>query len=376
MAEPLKNMYGPEVVEAIAATIARVHPQFPSDAFMRNTLDGYDTLELMDRGRKIADALHTHLPQDFEQAADILIDSLGPAREEADSSGMESFIYMPHAFFAAQYGITHFDAGMRLNYEVTKRFTAEFSIRPFIEAAPVRTLALLREWARDPNQHVRRLVSEGTRPRLPWATRLTMFQDDPAPVLELLELLKDDPELYVRRSVANNLCDIGKDNPDTLFEVARRWHDGTSPERTRLVRHALRFAVKQAVPEALAILGYAPNPKVIVSAHNFTPESPRIGESVDMAITLQSTASSKQRIMADMCVWFVKANGKPRRKVFKLKELELDATDAVVLKKRVGLHEMTTRKHYPGIHRVEMVVNGTILQVGEFRLLAADVPQR
>ena len=136
---------------------------------------------------------------------------------------MDVFIYLPHVFFVAKFGVGHFEASMRAQYELTQRFTAEYSIRGFLERYPERTLARLREWAGDANAHVRRLVSEGTRPRLPWAPRLRAFQDDPQPVLELLELLKDDPELYVRRSVANNLNDIGKDNPTALIDTCRHW---------------------------------------------------------------------------------------------------------------------------------------------------------
>ena len=163
---------------------------------------------------------------------------------------------MPHCFFVAEYGLDHFEPSMQAHYQLTQRFTAEFSIRPFLIKHTEATLARLRQWARDPNEHVRRLVSEGTRPRLPWASRLPAFQADPAPVLALLELLKDDPALYVRRSVANNLNDIGKDHPRVLMQTAQRWMRDATPERAWVVRHALRWAVKQGDPAALKVLGF------------------------------------------------------------------------------------------------------------------------
>ena len=169
---------------------------------------------------------------------------------------MAAFLYMPHLFFVARHGLDHFEDSMRAQHALTQLFTAEYSIRAFLEKHPGATLARLREWTADPSHHVRRLVSEGTRPRLPWAPRLRAFQKDPRPVLELLELLKDDPELYVRRSVANNLNDIGKDHPALLTAVAKRWLRGASPERRWIVSHALRSAVKRADAGALGALGY------------------------------------------------------------------------------------------------------------------------
>ena len=180
---------------------------------------------------------------------------------------MAAFLYMPHLFFVARHGLDHFEDSMRAQYALTQRFTAEYSIRAFLEKHPEATLARLREWAADPSQHVRRLVSEGTRPRLPWAPRLRAFQKDPRPVLELLELLKDDPELYVRRSVANNLNDIGKDHPALLTAVAKRWLRGATPERRWIVDHALRSAVKRADAGALGALGYGARPKWRCATH-------------------------------------------------------------------------------------------------------------
>ena len=161
---------------------------------------------------------------------------------------------------------------MQAQHELTQRFTAEFSIRPFIERHPEATLARLAQWTQDPSPHVRRLVSEGTRPRLPWASRLRDFQRDPAPVLALLERLKDDPELYVRRSVANNLNDIGKDHPDLLADVARRWLQNASPERRWIVRHALRSAIKRAEPGALSALGYGAAPTLAIERVRIEPK--------------------------------------------------------------------------------------------------------
>jgi 3-methyladenine DNA glycosylase AlkC len=240
MAEPLKNQYGADVPRAIAGMISKVHPAFNSARFVGDALDGYDALELMPRGKKIAQALRRYLPDDYPRALAILLDSLDQPHDRDPGLSLASFLYLPHTVFVAQYGLAHFEESMQAQHALTQRFTAEFSIRPFLEQHPDATLRQLNKWTTDPNLHVRRLVSEGTRPRLPWAPRLRQFQADPAPVLALLDLLKDDPELYVRRSVANNLNDIGKDHPAVLASTARAWLENAPAGRAWIVGHAPR----------------------------------------------------------------------------------------------------------------------------------------
>jgi 3-methyladenine DNA glycosylase AlkC len=287
---------------------------------------------------------------------------------------MDVFIYLPHVFFVAEFGVDHFEASMRTQYELTQRFSAEYSIRVFLERHPERTLARLREWASDSNVHVRRLVSEGTRPRLPWAPRLRAFQADPRPVLELLDLLRDDPELLVRRSVANNLNDIGKDNRAALIATCRRWMREPTPERRWLVRHALRSAVKRGDSQALEILGFVPAGAVSVRAVYVTPAVVPIGASVTFTVELANEGSSTEQLLVDLRVYFVKANGKPSPKVFKLKELELDPQTLARVTKTISLAQHTTRTHYPGHHRVEVLVNGRASGFGEFDLIEAGQP--
>jgi 3-methyladenine DNA glycosylase AlkC len=281
---------------------------------------------------------------------------------------MASFLYLPHTLFVARHGLEHFELSMQAQYVLTQRFTAEFSIRPFIERYPEQTLAVLKKWARDRNPHVRRLVSEGTRPRLPWASRLRAFQKDPSPVLTLLELLKDDPELYVRRSVANNLNDIGKDHPAVLVSTARHWMKDADENRLWIIKHALRSAIKRAEPQALSVLGFGTQANVVVSAINITPRRTYIGERIHIGFSLTNSARRTQAVLVDFCIYFIKANGMSKPKVFKLKQLTLVPGEAVALRKTVSLQEMTTRKHYPGIHRVEAVINGTAHPLGEFEL--------
>lgn len=311
---------------------------------------------------------HRHLPPRFEDASRVLLDSLAPPLSTPALSGMEPFRYLPHVYFVAKYGLDDFDTSMRLQYELTKRFTAEFSIRAFLVRYPEATLDRLHTWASDPDVHVRRLVSEGTRPRLPWAARLRAFQEDPRPVLALLERLKDDPERYVQRSVANNLNDIGKDHPELLVEVCRAWNEGTEDGRRWIVRHALRSLVKKGHPAALDLLGVGRAAHVKVSEVRMLPAVPRVGKSLTFRFSLESLTKEHQEILVDYAVHFVKANGTTRPKVFKLKRLGLRAGETVELRGRISFRPMTTRTPYPGPHRIELLLNGAVHPLASFDL--------
>ena len=371
MAEPLKNHFDARVPRGIAEQIATIWPTFPSRQFLAEVLSNYDDLELMDRGRSIARALARHLPGDYPAALEILMKSITARRGDGISGGMASFYYLPHTSFIAEFGLDHFDVSMSAQHALTQLFTAEFSVRRFIERHEERSLALFRKWATDPSPHVRRLVSEGTRPRLPWAGRLRRFQENPAQVIALLELLKDDPEIYVRRSVANNLNDIGKDHPELLLRIARGWMKGATAERQAIIRHALRSLIKQGDPGALEILGYQGAVKVAIENIAIEPKRVRKGESVSVRFDVKSRSRNIQRVLLDLRIHFVKANGKPSPKVFKVGSLDLPPGGTRGLRKTVSLAELTTRKHYTGRHDMEALVNGQAVPLGSFQLIQA-----
>lgn len=375
MAEPLKARYGPEVPQRIAAMIERVHPVFASRAFVAQALRGYEDLELLPRARHIARALGDHLPADYPQALDVVLRSLGSPIDSAMGQGMAPFLYLPHTYWIAERGLDHLDASVAAMHAITQRFTFEFGIRPFIERYPREMLAVLQRWCDDPSVHVRRLVSEGTRPRLPWAPRLKVFERDPRPVLALLERLRDDPDEYVRRSVANHLNDLGRADPALLVEVCTRWADDAPPARVRLIRHALRTLVKRGDPHALTVLGFGEVARVTLGAASVTPARARIGESVEIAFSIAARPEDPgtvQRVLVDLRVSYASARGEgSRTKVFKLAAFELAPGQTVPLRRRLSLRQMSTRTHHPGLHRVEALVNGAAMPVGAFEVLPA-----
>lgn len=370
MAEPLKNSFGPEIPEYLASLVGAVVPRFPRKRFIAACLDGLEDLELMPRAQHVADALVDVLPDDPAVMLQILIDALEREGPPQELKGMEGFRYLPIVDVVAEHGLDQFELAMTLQYEITQRFTAEFSIRPYLEAHPDATLDRLRTWADDPSEHVRRLVSEGTRPRLPWAPRLRSFMADPTPVIEFLDLLKDDPSEYVRRSVANNLNDIAKDHPDLAVDVARRWWQGASPDRKRLVKHGLRTLIKQGHPGALDVIGYGADSPLRIAQTSCVPDTVAIGGKVRVAIDLHNPTDEPHGALVDIVVHFVKANGTTNRKVFKGAEVDVGPGETVTVSKTISLQVHSTRTPYPGTHRVDVLVNGTAHSVGSFEVTA------
>jgi 3-methyladenine DNA glycosylase AlkC len=378
MAEALKTFFSAALVRRLAADIERAHADFDTKAFVRSATKGLDDLELLDRGRHIARALARHLPPEYPRAIEVLVESLGPehATDELVGVGMAPFFYLPHTIYVTEHGLDHFELSMKAQHELTRRFSAESSIRPFIAKYPDRTFTTLRTWTRDPNAHVRRLVSEGIRLRLPWAMRVPWLDANPDRILELLELLKDDPASLVRRSVANNLNDLGKVHPRLLMVTAQSWLKNATPERQALVEHALRSAIKRGNTDALRLLGYGKTPRVTVENAQFTPRRVTIGSSVSVRFTLNSKAREPQDLLVDLAVHFVKARGVTSRKVFKLKRLQLPPRGKADLSLKISLKVHTTRKPQPGKHAVDVVVNGTSLPIGSFNVISSGAKIR
>jgi 3-methyladenine DNA glycosylase AlkC len=369
--QPFKAYFGPLLIEDLAQRLLAVYPAFPAAAFIAEVTPQLAPLELKGRVAAIAAGLRRHLPPDYPVAVDLLLAILGPPHGEAEGMFTDGWYLMPIAAFVEHYGLEHLEVSLHAMHAITQRHTAEFAIRPFLLRYPEPVLATLRAWAHDPSFHVRRLASEGTRPRLPWAARLPAFLADPAPVLELLEALKDDHSAYVRKSVANNLNDIAKDHPELVLATLTRWQQGASDERHGIIRHALRTLVKQGHPEALRLLG-AGTPEVELVSLELTPASLRIGEKLSIAVTLRSTAAVPQHLVVDYVLHLPGARGTPRSKVFKLRSQTLAARETLRLMKQHSFAPVSVRRIYPGTHRIAIQVNGVVLSEAAVLVQAAE----
>jgi 3-methyladenine DNA glycosylase AlkC len=369
MAEAIKHVLNGEAVRWLADSLLRAYPRFDATAFIDACHVGLDGMELKQRAAHIGACMGKFLPEAFPDAAKIVGRSLGPEVSPTGQNGLSVLRYMPHDSFIEHFGLDHPDAAFALQAEVTKRASCEFSIRAFLLRHPEKTYAQMLVWARAGNAHLRRLASEGSRPRLPWGVRLPAFQKDPTPVISLLEVLKDDPVRYVQRSVANSINDIGKDHPDLAVDLCRAWLGEKSGQSGWIVGHAMRTLVRKGHAGALSLLHVGAKPRIEILRSTIEPGMPRIGGRISISVEVRSAGRATQNLLANLRVHFVKANGRSAPKVFKLKRFTLAPEERAVLAADISVADMTTRKHHPGVHRVELVVNGQAFPVGAFELL-------
>lgn len=347
-------------VQRIAGEIADVFPAFKKLEFTREVLARFVELELKARIGWIAECLKKYLPADYRRAVKILLKSLPPPNNpDLADDDFGDFIHAPYAEFVARNGCTreHLVFSLEALYEITQRFSAEDAIRSFINAFPKETLKMLLGWTKDSHYHVRRLCSEGTRPKLPWANKINIPVTAAIPILDRLYA---DKTRFVTRSVANHINDISKIDPELALETLARWKKSGKQKQAEMdymTRHGLRTLIKQGHPAALETLGYSRPSKVKLS-RLVLPQEVRINTALEFSFTV--IAVENTRVMIDYIIYFQNKAGKlNNKKVYKLTSLDLKKNDPVIVSKRHPLRgNMTTRTLYPGQHEVEIQVNG------------------
>ena len=382
MAEPFKNLINPEIAQQIGHHLQQAWPAFDRAHFEQRALAGLDALELKARVLHICAALEHTLPADFHAAADILQASLkrvpppqashDPDKElgamTTDDTGLAGWALWAFGEYVAKRGIAHPERALTALHAITQRFTAEFAIRPFIVQHPDLTLATLSQWVDDPSAHVRRLVSEGSRPRLPWGLRLQALVVDPSPTLPLLLRLQDDTSEYVRRSVANHLNDIAKDHPSIIVDWLKTHLPAAPQPRRKLLRHACRTLIKDAHADVLTAWGLG-EPFDGQLSLQLDTKKVSIGGVLQLQVTLTSHSTHAQTLELDYRVHHVKANGQTSPKIFKGKRLTLAAGEQHIWRKQHALKPVSTRRYYPGGHQIDIQVNGQTLASTTFELL-------
>ena len=361
------HLFNREKVSYLGGLLSRGIPGFDRRSFESEVMAEMPDLELKERIDLISRVLADHLDRDFEVAAIQILNSLPPPLDPTlTDDDFGDFIIAPLGRYVETHGISHFDKSVSLFHELTKRFSMEGPIRAFIDARPKEMLEIYETWVRDDNYHVRRLVSESTRPLLPWAPRISLAVSDPLP---LLDLLHADRTRYVTRSVANHLNDVSKIDSSLVIERLTRWRaqDQQSPkELSWMTRHALRTLVKSGHAEALQLLGFAPNPQVEASLVVHTPVV-HPGETLEFDVELR--AGADEPLLVDYQIHFVKNGGKTRPRVFKLKQLKMKSGETRRITKRHPLRaNATTYTLYPGIHELTVVANGTAVATDSFLL--------
>lgn len=354
-----KHWFNAERYRALADELQSLSAGFNRRTFLELTLTGLEERALMDRLRQTAIAYQAALPGEYRDKLKVLR-ALAPKITHA-------FVSISLGDFVAREGLDDPKRSLDALKYFTRFGSSEFAVRPFLQRDLLGTLAVMETWAEDSDEHVRRLASEGSRPRLPWGLRLKELVKDPRPTGRILEMLKQDPALYVRKSVANHLNDVAKDHPEVVLDRVTAW-DRSVTDTNWIVRHALRTLVKKGDPRALALLGASAQVSVDVVDFSVIPRRLRLGERLQLNAQLRSTSRREQTLVVDYVIHYVKASGDSSAKVFKWSTVVLPPGGTFDLRKSQEIRDFTTRRHYAGIHRVELQINGRRPASAEFVL--------
>jgi 3-methyladenine DNA glycosylase AlkC len=366
MAEPLKNLYNPPFFDAFTGILNRTIPGFDEKAFLEMIYDSdWEHRELKDRMKHIATTLDDFFPDDYEQAVSLIKDTIPEIQQSSLADCRLEFMFFPE--YVERFGLNQFDVSVDAIEFITTFTSCEFAVRPFITEYPDRMMNRMLEWSGHENHHVRRLASEGCRPRLPWSMALNRFKINPEPVLPILENLKEDSSEYVRRSVANNLNDIAKDHPGLVLQIAGKWK-GTSAKTDRILKHGCRTLLKQGHPDALNLFGFQKPDNVPLTDFSVQP-SVKKGKKLDFSFSLQNSGDQPAKLRVEYGIDYRKANGSLNRKIFKITEYQYYPGEKVSFSRSQSFRDLTTRKHYPGEHRLAVIVNGQEMGVKVFEVV-------
>lgn len=365
--EPFKNLMNEIAARKIADAITRAHPSFDSKGFLKGIEAELEPLELKERMHAIKTRLIAELPEDPALSIPILIGAL--KQNEEDGIGVCEFVTWPLTQFVAERGLAHFELSMNALHQMTQVFTAEFAIRPFLIHHEEKTLKQLESWTRDPNEHVRRLVSEGSRPLLPWGEQIPAFVKDPAKTWPLLEALRNDPAKYVQKSVANHVNDHSKNHGDWVVTQLTRWHEEKDAPGSLhwIIRHATRTLVKQGHPGALALHGIQANCFKLSEVEVLTSKL-KLGEKFEVRFRIKNESDEKATALIDHEIHFLKANGKTSPKVFKGTRFDLESGESRLVHAKIPLKLVTTRRYYAGTQGWALLINGERQKQQEFEL--------
>ncbi|WP_205499866.1 DNA alkylation repair protein [Rufibacter psychrotolerans] len=367
MPTPLKEVYSPRFYDQFGQVLAWVLPGFDQEEFTRQIFaEGWESKELKERMRHTAQVLHRFMPPAFPEAVAAIGQVIEQLRERQFPVQHVEFMFFPD--YVELYGLEDPETSLKALESITQFISCEFAVRPFILKYPDRMLAQLLAWSGHAHPAVRRLASEGSRPRLPWAMALPFLKRDPAPLLPILENLKADPADSVRRSVANHLNDISKDHPDLVLQLLTSWQ-GQSKAVDAVVKHGCRTLLKQGHPQALQYFGFGGEAPVEVA--DFKVLTPRValGQELVFSFFLKNLAETPQQVRLEYGVYYQKANGSLARKVFKISERGVAPGEEVLVTRRQSFRYITTRTYHPGRHRVSVIVNGQEKAIADFTVV-------
>ncbi|WP_312116997.1 DNA alkylation repair protein [Brevibacillus reuszeri] len=360
MADTFAGKYTSDFFNQFTGIVKRMDSAFDSTRFLDLIYDdAWEQKHLKQRIRHISTTLRVTLPSSYREAISVLTQIAPQCR------GVE-YLFFPD--FVEVYGLDEWTASIPALERFTPFSSSEFAVRPFIVQDPVKMMDQMLQWASHSDHHIRRLASEGCRPRLPWAMALDMFKADPSPIIPIVEQLKLDSSVYVQKSVANNLNDISKDHPDLIKQLARDWY-GESLQTDWIVKHGCRGLLRIGDPDVLSLFGFEISPDVTVNRLSLDKESLAIGQTLNFSFSIRTNSSVSQRLRVEYAIDFVKANGTTSRKLFKITEHNFDKVERQYVRAH-HFRDLTTRKHYPGRHRLSVIINGGELVATDFYVTA------
>lgn len=367
MADLFKNIYNPTFFDRFIACVIEVFPAFDGDAFLKEIYtDDWENKELKQRMRHITHILKKFLYGDLKTDVELLLKLIPVLKQNDFRSDNLEFIFLPD--FVEIYGIDDYSISINAFEEITKFVSCEFAVRPFIIKHPDKMLQQMTNWSRHKHPMVRRLASEGCRPRLPWAMALPELKKDPKPMLHILERLKSDESESVRRSVANNLNDISKDNPDTVIELVKKWK-GESKEVDWVVKHASRTLLKQGIPEVMLLFGFEKINNIKIEKFKILTPIVAIGGNLEFSFVLHNKNRKDSKLRLEYGLYYQKANGTLSKKVFKISEKEYAGGSTTTIIRKQPFKIITTRKLHVGLHQVSLIINGVELDKKDFHLI-------
>ena len=353
MAEPLKNAYNRQFIDNLSDEFQIVHTNFDRTLFARKVFgQGWKQLELKARMRRITESLRFCLPGEYATSLKVLVKVSRNMRK----TWPQSFELMLFPDYVELYGQDHFDISIAALEQLTQLASAEFAVRPFIIRYQKKMMDVMYAWSGSTNEHVRRLASEGCRPRLPWAMALPAYKKDPAPIMRILRRLRNDRSLYVRRSVANNLNDISKDHPALVVNLVKPWM-GKNKDTDWLVKHACRGLLKNAYPAAMQLFSFGKTDHLKIRGFSL-PKNVEFGDYLPYSFDDVSNTNKIGNLRIEYALDFMKANGKTARKIFKVSESDYPESTKSI-SRRHAFKAISTRKHYPGKHGFAILLNGT-----------------
>lgn len=364
MAEPLKNVYSPAFIKSMAGSLMQVYPSLNQTSLIKAVFDSdWEKRELKQRMKHLAYVVEQHLEQNYKEDIHTIIKWVHLLRSQ--SEGLQSFQYLFLAEYVEIFGQKDIVLSMKAIEEITQYTSCEFAIRPFLIRDPEKIMKYMLKWSTHKNETVRRFSSEGCRPRLPWGMALPAFKKDPSSILPILENLKNDPSEYVRKSVANNLNDIAKDNPQVVVEIIKKWK-GQSKHTDWIIKHGARTLLKKAHGEVLALFDLNSKVTCQVVDLKLDKKKVKIGDTLSFSFCLNTDSKKDAKLRIEFGVYYMKGLGKSSRKLFKITENTFSKGSEIVFTKKISFKDLTTRKHYTGKHKIAIVVNGNELCEREF----------